>query len=242
MWAAHGAFPAHSEVSAYAVRELDGVTSADDLIQTLAALDAFIANDVSSPAYPQFWTPAELVERYWRTRDASLLDPNPSAAPTFDCYPADRVFDTTSAFVRLLGEVEPGIWEAIVEAERGRWVVRTAVTLDDLIDLPRSLSATIQYYLALHSHRPPHTAGDDPRSRAMWFWHCVQNRREDWARELTLSGFDAPPIGEGHIDEYVWYVGEDEGSVQVLINTREECREATTRMAEREGKWYVAAI
>ena len=238
----HGAFPSHSEVAAQAVRELDGVSSADELIHTLCSLDAFIDHDTSSSAYPVFLTPPELVERYWRTRDAALLDPNPSAAPTFDTYPADRVFATAAAFVRLVGEVEPGLWEAIVEAERGQWLVRTAVSADDLIDLPGSLSATIHHYLSLHSHRPPGTTGDDKRSRAMWFWHCVQNRRLDWARELTLTPFELPLIGEGYVDEYVWGVGEDDAGVQVLINTRDECREQTTHMERRDGKWYVAAI
>ena len=49
-------------------------------------------------------------------------------------------------------------------------------------------------------------------------------------------------IGDGRMDEFLWYLGQTDACVRVLMNLETECRIWKTQMVQRDGAWYVAAI
>lgn len=262
-----GTFPSHSEVGAYAIRALDGYWEAGGLIGTLSQFDMFIEKSSvavydrpdarEKPAEPPpapdpkpTATPAEVVERYWRTRDVSLVHSHPGPGVTYDTSAAEAVFRSATALIDIVGEPEEVkfeelLYNVVVEAERGRWVIRTMVRKERFqwrVDLRESIGFTQRFYLLMHQSRPPYTDVDDMRGRCMKFWSYAQNRNERLAREIMLVPGELPEIGSGQISEFVWYVGQSENQVRVLMNTWDECREFSTVMAERDGKWFVESI
>jgi hypothetical protein len=67
-----------------------------------------------------------------------------------------------------------------------------------------------------------------------------------WARELVTPesrDMEIPKKGQGNIDEFFWYVGNEDQDggveVRVLMNTQDEQRMLYTWMVERDGAWFV---
>ena len=264
-----GHFPASSSVGVYAIRALDGVWEAGDLMQVLYEFDDFIEGRTDVPEEPGKLSPPLPVEpepepepepveppldvmtRYWRTRDAALLHSSPSPGPSYDARLAERVFETASRLIEVVGDPDEQdgriTFSTVVEAERGSWVIQTILRLDRgqwRIDLGASIERTAWMFLRLKNVHPPYTEVEDARGRAMRFWEQVFNHNERWARELvTPESGDIPLLGTGEIDELCWYVGHTEqrniAVVRVLTNTRDECRTWLTHMVRREGAWLV---
>ena len=258
-----GAFPAQSNVGALAVRELDGVDEAADLIRVLIEFDEFIENPrhgfrqpapVAAPAHlPEIpiESPLVVTERYWRTRDPALLNSRPHGRPGMDVQLAERVFTTATVFVEFVGEpreVSDGLLvTTVIQAERGSWVVGSVLCQDQgqwRVDIPLSLQHTTLMFMRQHQSHAPYTEKDDARGRAMQFWQHVSNRNERFAQELvTPESPEIPRFGEGHMDEFFWYLGHTEenesATVRVLMNNRFECRTWLTRMVQRSGAWLV---
>lgn len=260
-------FPRQSQVGAYAVRELDGYDDAADLVTLLCEFDAFIEGRHAGSAPPKLHTavavlppeppPAAFVEpaesvtrRYWTTRDPQLLHPAPHSPSGMDTGLAERVFASATAFVEICGEPEPAEYGVVVRtvlrADRGDWVVLTALCQDRdewRVDLPLSIHRTMMMFLRQHHIHPPYTDVEDARGRAMRFWQQVANHNERWARELVLPGSgEIPLLGEGHIDEFFWYLDQtgdgDTVTVRVLMNTHDQCLVWFTRMVRKEA-WLV---
>ncbi len=265
-----GQFPSQSQVGAYGVRELDGFTEAGDLILVLSEFDDFIegvdqppeSDDPEEPApvieetapVPAPREPPEpplsIAERYWRTRDLHLLHSQPRARPSYDVQLAERVLDTATGLVELLGdlaEIPDGLTVTILTAERGSWLVLTALRLENgqwRIDMPLTLGHTAMMFLRQHHVHPPYTETNDARGRAMQFWQHIANRNERWARELLAEPeAEIPAFGDGQMDEFIWYLDHTEAegtaTVRVLINTHQGCRTLLTRLVQRDGAWFV---
>ena len=263
-----GEFPAQSQVGAYAVRELDGLDEASDLISVLAEFDQFIegshlSTEPPAPAIEEVRSvpppvptgptepPLVVAERYWQTRDPMLLHSQPRSRPGYDVQIAERVLNTATGLVELLGEpseIPEGLTvRTVVTADRGSWLVLTALRMDAgqwRVDLPLTLGHTAMMFLRQHHTNAPYTETNDARGRAMQFWLHVQNRNERWARELLAEpGSEVPTFGDGHIDEFVWYLDHTEANgtaaVRVLMNTHQTCRTWLTRMVEQDGAWFV---
>jgi len=238
--AQRGSFPEESSVGAHAVRELDGVYEAADLITALIDFDEFIESlqrrpnkdrgkGKTAPAAPVVSTqlvvasiptesPLLVTEHYWRTRDQRLLHSRPHSMPGQDVQLAEQVFATATGFIEFVGEVREiadGMEvTAVIEADRGSWVVVTVLSKDQdrwRVDIPLSLGRTTGMFLQHHQIHPPFTENDDARGRAMQFWQHVSNRNDRWAKELVVpESAEIPHFGEGQIDELFWYVGHAE--------------------------------
>jgi uncharacterized protein YqcC (DUF446 family) len=268
--AERGKFPAGSMTGAYAVRYFDGFDDAYALITLLSEFDEFSegrrsgraliftpipAAPAVEPAPPPTPPPAEpplaVAERYWRTRDAALLTSNPSSRASFDTQLAEQVFSTATGFVEFAGEPEDipeGVSvRTVIEAERGAWVVLTALTKDQgqwRVNLPLSIARTTEMFLGMHRARGPYTEVEDARGRAMLFWEQVLHRNERWARELCVpESVELPQYGAGQMDEFIWYIAYlvdgPRATVRVLMNTHAECRTLLTQMVQRDGRWLV---
>jgi hypothetical protein len=196
-------------------------------------------------------TPLAVTERYWRTRDPKLLTTNPHARASHDTQLAERVFATATDFLELTGRseeiIEGVMMSAIIQADRGPWLVLTVLCLDRgewRVDIPLSIARTTVMFLQEHHIHPPFTETEDARGRAMLFWQQVANHDDRWARELVLpESAEIPRFGDGQIDEFFWYVShtEDKGTaiVRVLMNTHLHSRTWLTRMIQRNGAWFV---
>ena len=273
--AGRGAFPAESYVGAHAVREFDGVDEAADLVSLLIEFDEFIEGlqrgsrglsgkraarthhatpPVAAPAQlaeTPLESPLVITERYWRTRDPGLLHSCPRRRPSLDVQLAERVFEMAAGFSEFVAEpqeIPEGIMvAAVIESERGLWVVLTVLRKDGCqwrVDIPLSLEHTTLMFLRQHQIHPPYTETDDARSRAMQFWQHVSNHNDRWAAGIVLpEGFGIPHFGEGQVDEFFWYLSHTEAdgaaTVRVLMNNHSECRTWLTRMVRRDGAWFV---
>lgn len=261
-----GKFPVQSQVGTYAVRELDGLDEASDLISVLAEFDQFIeglqvspepvvpaiedVRPVQPPPVPT-GPPLAVAERYWQTRDPMLLHSQPRSRPGYDVQLAERVFNTATALVELVGEpaeISDGlIVRTVLHADRGSWLVLTVLRLENRqwrVDLNLSLGHTAMMFLRQHHIHPPYTETNDARGRAIQFWQHVSTRNERWARELlTDPAVAIPEFGDCETDEFVWYLDHTESAgaatVRVLMNTHRQCRVIFTRMVERGGAWFV---
>ena len=274
-----GEFPAQSQVGAYAVRELDGFTEASDLISLLAEFDSFIESVHLPPerGWTEYVPPADIfpepspehvevepapppeptesplavAERYWQTRDAGLVHSQPRSRPGYDVQLAERVLNSATGLIELLGEpqeISEGLTvRTVLNAERGSWLVITALRLENgewRIDLHLTLGHTAMMFLRQHQVHAPYTETNDARGRAMQFWQHVQNRNERWARELlTDPAAELPTFGDGQVDEFFWYLDHTEANgtagIRVLMNTHQQCRTLLTQMVERGGAWFV---
>lgn len=197
------------------------------------------------PSGPDFPAP------HWQTRDAALPHSHPRSRPRYDVQLAERVLNTATALVELLGEPQE-IPESLtvrtaINAERGSWLVLTVLRLENgqwRVDLNLSLGPTAMMFLRQHHIHAPYTETNDARGRAMQFWQHVSNRNERWARELlTDPAAKIPEFGDCETDEFVWYLDHTEAAgtatVRVLMNTHRQCRVVFTRMVERGGAWFV---
>ncbi len=265
-----GEFPSRSQVGVYAVRELDGLTEASELVSLLAEFDDFIEGreqphetdrqvepdsvfEDTRPGPPPDppEPPLAIAERYWRTRDPVLVHTQPRSRPGYDVRLAERVLSSTTALVELVGEpaaIPEGLTvRTVVIADRGTWLVITALRLEDgqwRVDLNLTLGHTAMMFLQQHQVNAPYTETDEARGRAMQFWQHVANRNERRARELlTQADAEIPTFGTGQIDEFFWYLDHTESNgtaaVRVLMNTHLGCRTLITRMVERGGAWFV---
>jgi uncharacterized protein YqcC (DUF446 family) len=200
----------------------------------------------------------EIVATYWRKRRvgaaADLETPEPWPAGGSDVSLAERVVETAGMFQDTCHDVEPFesgvIVDAIVDAERGAWLVRTVlrqVRGEWLVDPVLTIERTASMYLRQHHIHPPFTHEDTARGRAMEFWHQVARHDARRAAELLTPdtrSIAPPKKGQGYVDEFFWYIDDseqDDGSVlvRVLMNTQEEQRWLYTRMIQVDGEWMV---
>ena len=207
-----------------------------------------VVAEVEPPPRVEVLTAREVLERYWTPGAQQWLHSSPRARAGFDTELATRVFETVAALEEILEDppvVEDGVaFRVLVNAWRGRWVIVTVLREDAgqwRVDLPQSIGTTARMFLAQHQFHPPFTGDGDARGRAMMFWHAVHKRDARTVQDVSLMPLSLR-IGDGRMDEFLWYLGQTDACVRVLMNLETECRIWKTQMVQRDGAWFVAAI
>jgi hypothetical protein len=198
-----------------------------------------------------------MVADYWRARRVNRADHLETREPWpfsgGDVGLAAEVIMTASFFEDVCGEVEEcegGVMvNAIVEAVRGSWLVRTVVRREDgewRVDPNLTVERTASLYRRYQQINPPYTAEETARGRAMQFWQQVGRHDTRRAAQFVTgedSGLEMPKFGHGQADEFFWFIDEREFNegvmVRVLMNTHDDQRMLHTVMVERDGLWHV---
>jgi hypothetical protein len=139
----------------------------------------------------------------------------------------------------------------LLEAERGQWVVYTALREHAgywRVDLGASLAQTAALFLQQRGFRPMYTEANDARGRAMRFWRAVTSNDASTALELTVEKAAELPekmagFALAQMEELYWCVGytvrDADAVVRVLVNRYAGTQTWETTLIMRDGEWWV---